>query len=204
MYVKKPPFHFLALIQDQGRLIFYVHAMSEAPFPSAQEKEGSCLLLLFLPLFLDLDCPRYHLRRRFLLFGQPQITTLPRPVIPNPFFNVTETPDGTYLDDHGNGSEESQREDNVLLRRYGGRHQRRGGEDETELGTAKVPKFTSKKQNTTSLKVETKASNKQVDNTVANKLLSGYKSKSLAVNWRPGRKLEWEWRGWRPACWGYR
>ncbi|MBA0646205.1 hypothetical protein Goklo_014186 [Gossypium klotzschianum] len=56
------------------------------------------------------------------------------------------------------------------------------GEDETELGTAKVPKFTSRKQNTTSLKVETKASNKQVDNTLANRLLSGYKSKSLAVN----------------------
>ncbi|MBA0709416.1 hypothetical protein Golax_024451 [Gossypium laxum] len=56
------------------------------------------------------------------------------------------------------------------------------GEDKTELGTAKVPKFTSRKQNTTSLKVETKASNKQVDNMLANRLLSGYKSKSLAVN----------------------
>ncbi|KAE8727544.1 3'-5'-exoribonuclease family protein isoform 1 [Hibiscus syriacus] len=100
-------------------------------------------------------------------------------------FNVTRKPNGTHLDaatemvievKNPNGKMTYYFGDTVVDVSVG-----KGG-DETELGTMKLPKFTSKKKSTTSLKVETKASNKQADDAVANRLLAGYKAKSLAVN----------------------
>ncbi|GMI75925.1 hypothetical protein like AT2G46300 [Hibiscus trionum] len=100
-------------------------------------------------------------------------------------FNVTENFDGTHLDSATTTVIEVKNPNGRMTYYYGDTvvdvSVGEGG-DEIELGTTKMPKFTSKKQSTTSLKVETKASNKQVDDAVANRLLAGYKAKSLAVN----------------------
>lgn len=56
------------------------------------------------------------------------------------------------------------------------------GADETELETTTVPAFSLGKQKTTSLKVETKASNKLVVDGIGNRLLNQYRSKTLPVN----------------------
>ncbi|KAK8639675.1 hypothetical protein V6N13_138047 [Hibiscus sabdariffa] len=100
-------------------------------------------------------------------------------------FNVTEKPDGTHLDATTTAVIEVKNPNRKMTYYYGDTvadvSVGEGG-DETELGMTKVPKFTSKKQSTTSLKVETKASNKQVEVAVAKRLLGGYKAKSLAVN----------------------
>ncbi|TYI14874.1 hypothetical protein ES332_A08G150600v1 [Gossypium tomentosum] len=129
------------------------------------------LIIIFAAVFyfsVNPKLPRFHV----------QSFQIPR-------FNVTETPDGTYLDATTMTVMEVRNPNGKMTYYYGDTAVDISvgeGEDETEVGTAKVPKFTSRKQYTTSLKVETKASNKQVDNTLANRLLSGYKSKSLAVN----------------------
>ncbi|XP_039021369.1 NDR1/HIN1-like protein 6 [Hibiscus syriacus] len=100
-------------------------------------------------------------------------------------FNVTRKPHGTHLDAAATMAIEVKNPNRKMTYYFGDTvvdaSVGKGG-DETELGTMKVPKFTSKKQSTTSLKVETKASNKQADDAVADRLLAGYKAKSLAVN----------------------
>lgn len=56
------------------------------------------------------------------------------------------------------------------------------GKDETDLGTTAVPEFTLGTHKSTSLKVETKTSNKMVVDGIGSRLLSKYQSKTLPIN----------------------
>ncbi|KAK8711328.1 hypothetical protein V6N13_146612 [Hibiscus sabdariffa] len=99
-------------------------------------------------------------------------------------FNVTKRPDGTFLDAKTTARLEVRNPNGKMTYYYRDTevHITVGeGGYETELGATTVPEFTMHKKNTTSLRVETKASNKLVVDEVGNKLKAGYKSKSLAV-----------------------
>ncbi|XP_039063361.1 NDR1/HIN1-like protein 13 [Hibiscus syriacus] len=100
-------------------------------------------------------------------------------------FNVTKRPDGTYLDDKTTTRLEVRNANGKMSYYYGDTKVdvtvgERG--DKTELGTTTVPEFTMWKKNMTSLRAETKVSNKLVVDEVGNKLKNGYRSKSLTVN----------------------
>ncbi|XP_022769730.1 NDR1/HIN1-like protein 13 [Durio zibethinus] len=100
-------------------------------------------------------------------------------------FNVTKKPDGTYLDATTTARIEVKNPNGKMTYYYG--HTEvdvsigEGG-DETELGTKTVHDFSLGKQKTTSLKVETKASNKLVVDGVGKRLLTRYRSKTLPLN----------------------
>ncbi|TYI50802.1 hypothetical protein E1A91_D12G128200v1 [Gossypium mustelinum] len=99
-------------------------------------------------------------------------------------FNVTERPDGTYLDATTTTGLEM-KNPNVKITYYYGKTEvgvsvGEGG-DETPVGTTAVPGFTMWKQSTMSLKVETKVSNTLVDDWVGKRLRSRYRNKILAV-----------------------
>lgn len=55
------------------------------------------------------------------------------------------------------------------------------GEDDTELGPRKVPGFTQRKQNSTSLKAETGVRNQLVDDGVGKRLKAGFRNKEMVV-----------------------
>ncbi|XP_022759574.1 NDR1/HIN1-like protein 6 [Durio zibethinus] len=100
-------------------------------------------------------------------------------------FNVTQKPDGTYLDATTTIRIEVKNPNGKMTYYYGNTEVDVSvgeGEDETELGTTQVPKFSLGKQKSTSLKVETKASNKLVADGIGNRLQTGYRSKTLPVN----------------------
>ncbi|XWS46178.1 hypothetical protein CRYUN_Cryun14cG0042400 [Craigia yunnanensis] len=100
-------------------------------------------------------------------------------------FNVTKKPDGTYLNAATKTRLEVKNPNGKMTYYYGDTEVDVSvgvGGDETELGTTTVPEFTLGKQNTTSLKVETKASYKLVVDGVGSRLLTRYRSKTLLVN----------------------
>ncbi|KAK8570397.1 hypothetical protein V6N13_003080 [Hibiscus sabdariffa] len=107
-------------------------------------------------------------------------------------FNVTKKPDGTYLDAAMTTRLEV-KNPNVKMTYYYSDTEfdvsvGEGG-DETPAGTTVVTGFTMGKQSTTSLKVETKASNMLVADDVGNRLRTGHRSKTLAVNVEARTKL---------------
>ncbi|XVF22435.1 hypothetical protein REPUB_Repub12eG0171900 [Reevesia pubescens] len=100
-------------------------------------------------------------------------------------FNVTKKTDGTYLDATTTTRIEVKNPNGKMTYYYGDTDVDVSvgeGENETGLGTTKVPKFTMKNHNTTSLKVETKTNNKVVVDGVGSRLLTKYRRKTLAVN----------------------
>ncbi|EOX95792.1 Late embryogenesis abundant hydroxyproline-rich glycoprotein family, putative [Theobroma cacao] len=100
-------------------------------------------------------------------------------------FNVTNKPDGTYLDAQTTTRLEVKNPNAKMTYYYGNTEVDVSvgeGGDETELGTTTVHGFTMGKQNTTSLKVETKVINKLVDDGVGTRLQARYRSKSLRVS----------------------
>ncbi|XVF73074.1 hypothetical protein PTKIN_Ptkin12aG0172100 [Pterospermum kingtungense] len=100
-------------------------------------------------------------------------------------FNVTKKPDGTYLDAATATRIEVKNPNGKMTYYYGDMEVDVSigeGGDETELGTTTVPAFSTGKQKTRSLRVETKASNKLVVDGVGHRLHARYRSKSLAVN----------------------
>ncbi|KAE8723284.1 3'-5'-exoribonuclease family protein isoform 1 [Hibiscus syriacus] len=100
-------------------------------------------------------------------------------------FNVTKKPDGTYLDAATTMRLEVKNPNLKMTYYYGDTAfdvSFGEGGDETATGTTAVPGFTMGKQSTTSLKVETKASNMLVADDVGNRLRNGHRSKRLPVN----------------------
>ncbi|XWS35859.1 hypothetical protein CRYUN_Cryun20dG0032900 [Craigia yunnanensis] len=100
-------------------------------------------------------------------------------------FDVTKKPDGTYLDAATTTRLEVKNPNGKMTYYYGDTDidvSVGEGGDETGLGTTTVPEFTLGKQNTTSLKVQTKLSNKLVVDGVGSRLLTRYRSKTLPLN----------------------
>lgn len=101
-------------------------------------------------------------------------------------FNVTDKPDGSYLDAKTIGRIEVKNPNSKLSLNYGdieveiGAGAGEGGR--TELGSTTVPGFVQSKENTTSLKVETGVSNEVVDGGAGRKLNSGNRTGELVVN----------------------
>lgn len=101
-----------------------------------------------------------------------------------PVFNVTVKPDGTYLDARTVIRIEV-RNPNSKLKVYYGRTEINAvvgkAETETELGQSEVAGFTQGNENARSLKIESSAKNRLIDDGVGRKLKSGYKNKHLEV-----------------------
>ncbi|XWS32082.1 hypothetical protein CRYUN_Cryun23aG0130100 [Craigia yunnanensis] len=100
-------------------------------------------------------------------------------------FDVSKKTDGTYLDATMTTRIEVKNPNGKMTYYYGDTEvdvSLGQGGDETDLGTTTVPEFSLGKQKTTSLKVETKASNKLVVDGVGDRLLTRYRSKTLPVN----------------------
>ncbi|KAK8971892.1 hypothetical protein V6N11_061729 [Hibiscus sabdariffa] len=99
--------------------------------------------------------------------------------------NVTKKPDGTYLDAAMTTRLEVKNPTVKMTYYYGDAKfdvSVEEGGDETPAGTTVVTGFTMGKQSTTSLKVETKVSNMLVADDVGNRIWTGHRSKTLAVN----------------------
>ncbi|OMO64342.1 Late embryogenesis abundant protein, LEA-14 [Corchorus capsularis] len=102
-----------------------------------------------------------------------------------PRFNVTRKADGSYLDAQTLTRIEAKNPNEKMTYYYDKTEVDVSvgqGDDETDLGSGTLPEFTMRKQNTTSLKVETKVSNKLVDDRIGTRLQSRFRSKSLVVN----------------------
>ncbi|XVF80179.1 hypothetical protein PTKIN_Ptkin15bG0050300 [Pterospermum kingtungense] len=109
-------------------------------------------------------------------------------------FDVHEKSDGTYLDAATVTRLEVKNPNAKITYYYGHTDVDISvgeSKDETDLGTTTVPEFTLGRQKSTSLKVETKASNKLVIDGVGSRLLSRYQSKTLPVNVEAKTKVGW-------------
>ncbi|KAK8497738.1 hypothetical protein V6N12_024951 [Hibiscus sabdariffa] len=98
---------------------------------------------------------------------------------------VTKKPNGTYLDAAMTTRVEVKNPTVKMTYNYGDTKfdvSVEEGGDETPAGTTVVTGFTMGKQSTTSLKVETKASNMLGADDVGNRIWTGHRSKTLAVN----------------------
>ncbi|XVE77237.1 hypothetical protein DITRI_Ditri13aG0045900 [Diplodiscus trichospermus] len=107
-------------------------------------------------------------------------------------FKVTKKLDGTYIDTATTTRLEVKNPNGKMTHYYGEMEVDVSigeGGDETGLGTTTVAEFTLGEQNTTSLKVETKASNKLVVDEVGSRLLSRYRRRTLPVNMEARTKV---------------
>ncbi|GLU00773.1 hypothetical protein SLE2022_181180 [Rubroshorea leprosula] len=99
-------------------------------------------------------------------------------------FNVTSRTDGQYLDAQTVTRIEVRNPNEKISFYYGATEVDVSvgeGDDQTELGTARLPAFTQKNQITTSLKIETKVDDQQVNEGTGDRLLARFGSKNLAV-----------------------
>ncbi|KAH7578016.1 hypothetical protein JRO89_XS01G0328900 [Xanthoceras sorbifolium] len=135
-----------------------------------------CVFLLILILLISISLLIFY------LWFDPKLPVFHLQSFSFRRFNVTEKPDGTYLDVQTLTRVEVRNPNGKLTYDYGKSEVEitTGDDDEIDLGSTKLPGFTQAKKNTTSLKIETK-SDQLIDPGPATRLKRRQKNKDLVV-----------------------
>lgn len=133
------------------------------------------ILLLFLLLFGVVFFFWYNPKLPIFHIQSFRLTT----------FNITAKPDGNYLTAQSVTRIEVKNHNERLSFYYGATavDVKIGQDaDETDLGIANLGEFTQLNENITSLKIETKVENQEVDSETGNRLMNRLKSKELRTS----------------------
>ncbi|XP_059654210.1 NDR1/HIN1-like protein 6 [Cornus florida] len=134
-----------------------------------------CISLLFLILILIVVGGIVY------LFFKPELPSFHIKSLNFRRFNITNNPDGAYLDCETVLGVEAKNPNHELRLIYDRIAVTMSVED-YELGTASVPGFIQGKNNVTMLRFKAEVKNMMIDTGTATKMVSGYRTKSLAVS----------------------
>ncbi|CAK7348770.1 unnamed protein product [Dovyalis caffra] len=118
----------------------------------------------------------------FYIWFNPKLPVLHLQSFKFSTFNVIKKSDGTYLTANMVARIEVSNPNEKIIYQFGESEvEITAGDDEVNLGSTSLPKFTLETKNTTSLKIETKVNNELIEDEIGSKILDQFTSKKLKV-----------------------
>ncbi|KAG6749590.1 hypothetical protein POTOM_046648 [Populus tomentosa] len=118
----------------------------------------------------------------FYIWFDPKLPVFHLQSIKFPTFSVTKKSDGTYLKAKMVARIEVRNPNEKIIYHFGeSKVETTTGDEEVNLGSTSLPKFTQEKGNATSLKTVTKVNNELIEDRIGSKILHQFKSKKLKV-----------------------
>ncbi|OVA01903.1 Late embryogenesis abundant protein [Macleaya cordata] len=118
----------------------------------------------------------------FYVWFQPKLPSFHIQSVKTPIFNVTVTPDGTFLDAQTDVKFEATNPNTKIDFYFGQTQVRMTVEDDVDIGSATIPEFTQGRKNTTILKFETNVKKLLIDDESGRRLKDRIRSKMMVVN----------------------
>lgn len=137
-----------------------------------------CLILLLITVILLMIISG----GLFYIWFDPKLPVFHLQSIKFPTFSVTKKSDGTYLKAKMVARIEVRNPNEKIIYHFGeSKVETTTGDEEVNLGSTSLPKFTQEKGNATSLKTVTKVNNELIEDRIGSKILHQFKSKKLKV-----------------------
>lgn len=137
-----------------------------------------CLILLLITVILLLIISG----GLFYIWFDPKLPVFHLQSIKFPTFSVTKKSDGTYLKAKMVARIEVRNPNEKIIYHFGeSKVETTTGDEEVNLGSTSLPKFTQEKGNATSLKTVTNVNNELIEDRIGSKILHQFKSKKLKV-----------------------
>lgn len=118
----------------------------------------------------------------FYVWYIPKLPSFHIQSVKTPLFNVTVTPDGTYLNATTDIKFEATNPNTKIDFYYGKTHIRMTVEDDVEIGSVSIPEFTQLRKNTTILPFEMTTDNMLIDDDTGRRLKDRIRNKMMVVN----------------------
>ncbi|KAI3842693.1 hypothetical protein MKW98_015360 [Papaver atlanticum] len=182
--LRRPPGYTDPSVQAHKKPTSIPRSQIPPSFQSKRKRRSCCccccctiiILILFLLIIFAI------FGTLFYVWFQPKLPTFHLQSIKTPQFNVSVTPDGTYLDASTDVRFETTNPNSKLEFAYDDITVRISYEDDVDLGTAVVPAFTQGRRNITILNFETSTKHLLIDDDMGLRLKNQLHDNNMVVD----------------------